>query len=204
MQAQYVWSPVYVDALVERHTGNGPRLYAQQDANWNVTAVVDTTGTVQERYVYDPYGQATALDPVSWQPLGGSQFGWVYLHQGGRLDTATGLYLFRHRDYSSTLGRWMQLDPIGIWGDPINRGNGYAYVGDNPVNRTDPQGLQGLSDQDTATLRSDLNALRSLYNQLTTDWWSGFCDPSGLKAAAPAEGIQRGVAELQKRGIPNP
>jgi YD repeat-containing protein len=30
------------------------RFYVQQDANWNVTAIIDK-GTVQERYVYDPY-----------------------------------------------------------------------------------------------------------------------------------------------------
>src|SRR5205085_1564718 len=59
-QAQYVWSPVYIDALVERDRGS-ERFYVQQDANWNVTALVDTSGTVQERYVYDPYGQATIL-----------------------------------------------------------------------------------------------------------------------------------------------
>src|SRR5581483_10345645 len=58
MTAQYVWSPVYVDALVERDSG-GQRLYAQQDANWNVTAVLNATGTVQERYAYDAYGKPT-------------------------------------------------------------------------------------------------------------------------------------------------
>src|SRR5207302_6037001 len=56
--AQYVWDPLSSDTLVERDsgTGLGTRLYAQQDANGNVTALVDTTGTVQERDVYDPYG----------------------------------------------------------------------------------------------------------------------------------------------------
>src|SRR5260370_2147299 len=44
MTAQYVWSPVYVDALVERDTASGPRLYVQQDAGWDVTAVGDTAG----------------------------------------------------------------------------------------------------------------------------------------------------------------
>ena len=44
---QQVWSPVHVDALVLRdrfNTGTGllaERLYVQQDANWNVTAVID-------------------------------------------------------------------------------------------------------------------------------------------------------------------
>src|SRR5262249_1988669 len=61
---QYVWSPVYVDAMIERDrdpTGGGTlseRLYVQQDANWNVTALISTTGTVQERDLEDPYGQA--------------------------------------------------------------------------------------------------------------------------------------------------
>jgi hypothetical protein len=56
-QAQYVWSGVYVDAMVERDrdpSGSGTlseRLYVQRDANWNVTAVVDTTSTVKQRYV---------------------------------------------------------------------------------------------------------------------------------------------------------
>jgi hypothetical protein len=48
-----------VDALVlrDRDTGGDPeldeRLYVQQDANFNVTALVDTAGNVVERYVYD-------------------------------------------------------------------------------------------------------------------------------------------------------
>jgi len=48
---------VYVDALVERDRDPNlsgtlsERLYVQQDANWNVTALVDSTGVVQERYI---------------------------------------------------------------------------------------------------------------------------------------------------------
>src|SRR5262249_30647698 len=40
---QYVWSPVYVDALVEQDWSG--RWYMQQDANWNVTAVLDSNGS---------------------------------------------------------------------------------------------------------------------------------------------------------------
>lgn len=43
MQDQYVWSPVYVDALIERDTPT-QRMYAEQNANFDVTALVDTTG----------------------------------------------------------------------------------------------------------------------------------------------------------------
>jgi RHS repeat-associated protein len=148
VRAQEVWSPVYVDALVLRDrdpSGAGyftERLYALQDANWNVRSVVDTTGTVQERYVYDPYGQVTVWDPLYGQAFGGSQFGFVYLYQGGRLDSNTGLYHFRHRDYSPTLGRWLQQDPAGY----VDGTNLYQAERSNPVTATDPQGLNEVDD----------------------------------------------------------
>lgn len=39
--------------------GHGPldkRLRAQQDANYNITDLMDTTGQVVERYAYGPFG----------------------------------------------------------------------------------------------------------------------------------------------------
>src|SRR5262249_33205753 len=74
--APNVWSPGYVDALVLRDrdtTGSGQlgeRLYVQQDANWNVTAVANPAGQVLERDVEDPYGKVTVLDPTNWQGPG--------------------------------------------------------------------------------------------------------------------------------------
>jgi RHS repeat-associated protein len=133
---QYVWSPVYVDALIERDSG-GQRLYVQQDANWNVTALVDSTGVVQERYVYDPYGTPTKLK-ADWTAQTTSLFSWAYLHQGGRLDSTSGLYNFRMRDYSPTLGRWMAQDPIHyLTGDS----DLYRFVGNSPTTYVDPAGL---------------------------------------------------------------
>jgi len=32
------------------------RIYALQDGNWNVIALADTSGDVQERYAYQAYG----------------------------------------------------------------------------------------------------------------------------------------------------
>ena len=85
--AHYVWSPLYVDGLVlrDRSTGGGTlneRLWVQQDANWNVTALVNGSGTVVERYVYDPYGVTTVLTG-SWGSTSGSAYAWIYGHQGG-------------------------------------------------------------------------------------------------------------------------
>jgi RHS repeat-associated protein len=140
MQVQYVWSAVYVDAMVERDRGS-ERLYVLEDGNWNVTALVSTSGVVQERYVYDPYGQATILDP-NWNVRSNSSFAWVYLHQGGRYDTATGLYSFRNRDYSPVLGRWTELDPLTYQGGTANF---YEYNGDQPPTAIDPTGLDFIA-----------------------------------------------------------
>jgi RHS repeat-associated protein len=136
MSAQYVWSPVYVDAMVERDTSSGQRLYVQQDANWNVTALVDTSGNVQERYAYDPYGKASVLDP-SWNARTSSLFSWLYLYQGGRYDSTSGLYNFRNRDLSPTLGRWLEQDPVRY----AAGGNLYEVEGSEPTILTDAMGL---------------------------------------------------------------
>lgn len=151
VKAQYVWSPVYVDALVLRDrdadgsTANGleERLYVQQDANWNVTAVVGKMAVngvpswdVLERYIEDPYGKANVLAP-DWSARVSSLFAWNYLHQGSRFDGDTGLYAFRNRDYSPTLGRWIEQDPMGFEPDA----NLYRFVHNAPADNTDPLGL---------------------------------------------------------------
>ena len=89
-EVQYVWSLRYIDAPILRdENGNADgdctddpgdeRLYYTTDANtclpkpacrtgrpWrrqmNVTALTNTGGDAQERYVYDPYGNVAVLD----------------------------------------------------------------------------------------------------------------------------------------------
>jgi RHS repeat-associated protein len=64
----------------------------------------------------------------------------VYLHQGGRYDSETGLYDFRNRFYDPDKGRWLNLDPIGF---DAGDSNLYRYVENNPANLTDAMGLEG-------------------------------------------------------------
>ncbi len=146
---QYLWSPVYVDAMILRDRDyNGlsgdaleERVYVMQDANWNVTGIMSAAGSVLERYVYDPYGVPTRLT-AGWATPGIDTYNWNHLHQGGRYDAASGLYSFRHREYSPTLGRWTQVDPIGYAAEDMNL---YRDVKNNPPNRTDPSGLERLT-----------------------------------------------------------
>jgi RHS repeat-associated protein len=50
----------YIDEVVGLRVKDQGRLYAHQDANWNVTALSDLTGRVIEQYWYSPYGQLEA------------------------------------------------------------------------------------------------------------------------------------------------
>ncbi|MFO0935124.1 MAG: RHS repeat-associated core domain-containing protein [Gemmataceae bacterium] len=141
----YVWSPVYVDAMVARDRdtdANGSldeRLYVMHDANFNVTGLVNTSGTVVERFTYDPYGTATIRNG-SWSTTTDT-YVWQYLHQGGRLSGQSGLYSFRNREYSPTLGRWVTIDSTFY-----NSGNNlYEYNNDNPIRYVDFAGLQAIS-----------------------------------------------------------
>jgi RHS repeat-associated protein len=105
----------------------------------NVTAVVDTSGSVVERTMYDPYGNVTVLD-ADWSSDadGASDVSNEILYAGYRYDTETGLYHVRHRMYHPTLGRWMTRDPIG-YADGMNA---HEYVGGTPVLWPDPEGLE--------------------------------------------------------------
>jgi len=50
--------------------------------------------------------------------------------------------LIKARIYSPTLGRFLQIDPIG-YKDQINL---YEYVGDDPVDHDDPSGMYTSDD----------------------------------------------------------
>jgi len=151
-KARQVWSPVYVDALVLRdrdansYSGDGleERLYVAQDANWNVTALINSSGAAVERIVYDPYGKPTFMDSAGADRMpNASSFDWVYLHQGLRLDSIVDLYDNRARAYSATLMRFLQNDPIGFAaGTP----NTMARESNQPTNYLDPSGLQVITD----------------------------------------------------------
>ena len=142
--ARYVWSPVYVDAMIANGTLD-ERLYTTYDANYNVTALVNTSGTVVERYMYDPYGKQTVLDP-NWSADADDTTDYAFHHgfQGGRLDPATGKIDFRHRQYDPETQRWLQQDPAGY----VDGANLFQSRQSNPVSRRDAYGLN--DDKDAA------------------------------------------------------
>ncbi|WP_315851928.1 RHS repeat-associated core domain-containing protein [Thermogemmata fonticola] len=164
-----------------------------------MTAVVDDSGEVVERYIYDPFGQATVLDGEWNVRSGGRAYDWHYRHEGGRYDVTSGLYHFRHRDYSPTLGRWTSLDPLSYAAGDVNL---YRSLGNDPINSLDPSGLEevvpyydvtlalvpaasnpgGLVDRlkgTLNTLQDALNKLKNL-NKLTPQQWELVLDLAQL------------------------
>ncbi|HEX8238736.1 MAG TPA: RHS repeat-associated core domain-containing protein [Allosphingosinicella sp.] len=123
---RYVWGPGADEALVwYEGTGTADRRYLVADERGSVVAVTDSTGNTLAINSYDEYG---IPGPGN---LGRFQFtGQAWLPE-------LGMYHFKARTYSPTLGRFLQTDPIG-YGDGINW---YNYGGGDPINRTDPSGL---------------------------------------------------------------
>ncbi len=92
--------------------------------------VVDVaTGAVAQRMDFDEFGNVLADSSPGFQPFG---------FAGGLLDRDTQLVHFGAREYDPEIGRWTTKDPIGFGG---GNGNLYAYIGDDPVNSNDPEGL---------------------------------------------------------------
>jgi len=86
------------------------------------------------RYVYDAYGKATVYTSTWTDPTSPITDGPLYC--GYWFDAETALYQVRNRYYDSSLATFISRDPIGYKGG-INL---YEYVGDNPTDKTDPDG----------------------------------------------------------------
>ncbi|MEM8672226.1 MAG: RHS repeat-associated core domain-containing protein, partial [Planctomycetota bacterium] len=143
---QFVWGAQYVDELVLRdrdadaNSGNGleERLYALQEAQYNISALVNTSGSIQQRFAYTSYGVSNVL--AADMSAGSDSYAWEHRYTGRRLDSGTGLQLNRNRYYHAQMGRWCSRDPIGFEGSEWNL---YEYVNGSPANLLDPSGLAG-------------------------------------------------------------
>ena len=114
--------------------------YYLSDGLGSVSELTNSAGSILEKYSYDSFEQTTIKDPNN-NVLTTSAYGNRYGFTGRELDTETGLYHYRARAYSPTLGRFLQRDPIGYAAD-INL---YRYCGNNGVNYVDPSGLDSTN-----------------------------------------------------------
>ena len=119
-------------------------LYYHQNSLGSVVAVTDTAGNVAESYTYTAYGEETIYDETGTPTSGNvTLVEQPFMFTGRRWDfeEASGLYYYRLRYYDPVAGRFVSRDPLGLWGDPAQSGNGQSYCFNNPVNSRDPLGL---------------------------------------------------------------
>jgi RHS repeat-associated protein len=138
MTARYIHAPG-IDTPLARYDGastTAPQ-FMISDERGSIVALSDASGGVV-RIAYDEYGMPQG--PAGPNTLAG-RFGYT----GQLWLPEIGLYYFKARVYSPTLGRFLQTDPIGFEGGM----NIYAYVGNDPVDLVDPMG-RGSQYPDTA------------------------------------------------------
>jgi RHS repeat-associated protein len=99
-----------------------------RNAPGSTIGLVNAGGAIATSYGYEPFG-ATAASGVA--SSNSHRF-------TGREQDPTGLYYLRNRYYNPMLGRFLSPDPIGIAGG-INL---YGYVGNDPLDFSDPLGLK--------------------------------------------------------------
>ena len=118
------------------------RIWFHKDERGNIIAISDGNGTIYERYRYRVYGEHEVLnaDFTPKTTAAVSPFLW-----GGSLyEPETNLYWMRNRYYHPDMHRFINQDPIGIWGDANNLGNGFAYVAGMVIEASDPTGLASV------------------------------------------------------------
>ncbi len=129
LQRRYVHGPGFDEPLVwYEGAGTTNRSWLMADHQGSIIAISNGSGAASNINTYDEYGVPGPGNSGRFQ------------YTGQNFMSELGLYHYKARAYSHSLGRFLQADPIQYSDGP----NMYAYVGNDPFNRVDPFGLAGL------------------------------------------------------------
>jgi len=110
-------------------TRGGTSKYYHADALGTTRAITNSSQTKTDSLDTDAFGMSVAVTGSTPTP-----FGFAGQH-GYQNDSVTGLMRLGHRYYDASVGRFLSRDPIQ------DGYNWYTYVGNDPVNGVDPEGL---------------------------------------------------------------
>ncbi|MBP3973144.1 RHS repeat-associated core domain-containing protein [Pseudoxanthomonas spadix] len=119
---------IYLGGSLLATRNSGVIKYQHTDALGSPVAVTDTAAQVIERTQYEPYGAA----------IGKTVDGVGYT--GHVMDGPTGLTYMQQRYYDPSIGRFLSVDPVTAYSNPVGAFNRYWYANNNPYKFTDPDG----------------------------------------------------------------
>ncbi|MBX3180318.1 MAG: PKD domain-containing protein [Candidatus Hydrogenedentes bacterium] len=182
LAASYVYGN-YIDEVLTMRRG-GADYYYHADDQHNVVKLTDGAGAVVEAYDYADYGLPEFFDAAGARlNVTASQFANPYLFTGRQWDAELSYYYYRNRYLDPAHGRFASRDPLGLWGDPLNLGNGYTYAASNPWSLVDPFGLcsgngggTALNDRLAAYAQGNIDFGLAMVGQ-GIDFWYGQINP---------------------------
>jgi RHS repeat-associated protein len=166
--------------VVKPKTGGFDLFYIWADHLGTPRLISDTTNVERWEWAHnDPFANNAPND----NPAGAGVFAFNLRFPGQYFDSETGLHYNYFRDYDSTLGRYIQSDPIGLSGGL----NTFAYVDGNPLRRVDPSGRAwglwcatpiGQGNPDCYNADKPPPPQPRIWPG--NNWWGNWCGPGGF------------------------
>ena len=122
---------------------NGLNYYYAYNVQGDVIALYNCYSQLNSRYVYDSWGRVReVLDPNGDEITDTTHVAHVnpIRYRGHYYDNETGLYYLESRYYDPVTGRFINADEQLNQEDGALGFNVFAYCGNNPVSREDPNG----------------------------------------------------------------